>query len=161
MKMTKNQQEGLFFCSHLWVGQAWNYFPIRWMPCVAPRRWWMIFLLTGVSVLRFKEQSLFFFFLFSSFFLISSWRGGYRGEEGSGNDSPSPPPPPLLMRYLGRNLFESTFPKFSSSSVENPCRDRMRAKSKGKDCLALIYLSLGISNKQITVIFNLVRVPAC
>lgn len=78
-------------------------------------------------------------------------------RKGQGMTPPSPP----ADEVFGKKPFESTFPKFSSSSAENPCRDRMWAKSKGKDCLALIYLSLGISNKQITVIFNLVRVPAC
>lgn len=78
-------------------------------------------------------------------------RAQRRGRKGQGMTLPPP-----ADEVFGKKPFESTFPKFSSSSAENPCRDRIRAKSKGKDCLALIYLSLGISNQQITVIFDLV-----
>lgn len=78
-------------------------------------------------------------------------RAQRRGRKGQGMTLLPP-----ADEVFGKKPFESTFPKFSSSSAENPCRDRIRAKSKGKDCLALIYLSLGISNQQITVIFDLV-----
>lgn len=70
-------------------------------------------------------------------------------EERKKGQGPTLPPP--ADGVFGKKPFESTFPKFSSSSAENPCRDRIRAKSKGKDCLALIYLSLGTSNKQIAL----------
>lgn len=78
-------------------------------------------------------------------------RAQRRGRKGQGMTLPPP-----ADEVFGKKPFESTFPKFSSSSAENSCRDKVQAKSKGKDCLALIYLSLGISNQQITVIFDLV-----
>lgn len=81
-------------------------------------------------------------------------RAQRRGRKGQGMTLLPP-----TDEVFGKKPFESTFPKFLSSSAENPCRDRIGAKSKGKDCLALIYQSLDISNQQITVIFDLVWVP--
>lgn len=126
---------------------GWNNFGEQGRPHVGPRCRWILLLNTGVPINQDLESKAFIFF--SNFHMEE--RAQRRGRKGQGTTLPPP-----ADEVFGKKPFESTFPKFLSSSAENPCRDRIRAKSKGKDCLALIYLSLGISNQQITVIFDLV-----
>lgn len=126
---------------------GWNNFCEQGRPHVGPRCRWILLLNTGVPINQDLQSKAFIFF--SNFHMEE--RAQKRGRKGQGMTLPPP-----ADEVFGKKPFESTFPKFLSSSAENPCRDRIRAKSKGKDCLALIYLSLGISNQQITVIFDLV-----
>lgn len=95
---------------------GWNNFCEQGRPHVGPRCCWILLLNTGVPINQDLESKAFIFF--SNFHMEE--RAQRRGRKGQGTTLPPP-----ADEVFGKKPFESTFPKFLSSSAENPCRDRI------------------------------------